>query len=228
MMVHLLGKTIGYSYMCHRLQALWKLLGNLHIIDLDKNCFMVKFASDQDYFKALTGGPWMILDHYLIVHQWDSSFRISNDMLKKMVAWVRFRLLPIHFYHAQVLTSLGNLVRKTIKIDFNTQSAKRGKFAWIVIELDLNEPLPLVVMLDGQPQPVEYESLPNLCFECGRIGHLSINCPKNPLAVLPPPSDPQGVLTVVKGPGLVAPVVDQFGPWMLVSRRHKLPKRESQ
>ncbi|CAN1729097.1 hypothetical protein LINPERHAP1_LOCUS496 [Linum perenne] len=67
--VRLMGKNIGYSYLCHRLNAIWKLAGNLHIVDLDKNCFMVKFSNEQDYFKALTGGPWMILDHYLIVHQ---------------------------------------------------------------------------------------------------------------------------------------------------------------
>ncbi|CAN1153312.1 hypothetical protein LINPERHAP1_LOCUS368 [Linum perenne] len=29
---------------------------------------MIKFSYEQDYFKALTGGLWMILDHYLIVH----------------------------------------------------------------------------------------------------------------------------------------------------------------
>ncbi|CAN1152494.1 hypothetical protein LINPERHAP2_LOCUS18778 [Linum perenne] len=127
---------------------------------------MVKFANDQDYFKALTGGPWMILDHYLIVHQWDPSFRVVNDLPKKMVAWVRFPHLPIHFYHVQVLTSLGNLVGKTIKIDFNTQRAERGKFARIAVELDLDEPLPPVVMLDGAAQHIEYENLPNLCFDC--------------------------------------------------------------
>ncbi|CAN1152495.1 hypothetical protein LINPERHAP2_LOCUS18778, partial [Linum perenne] len=108
--VRLLGRNIGYSFLCHRLHAIWKPVGQLHIVDLDKNCFMVKFANDQDYFKALTGGPWMILDHYLIVHQWDPSFRVVNDLPKKMVAWVRFPHLPIHFYHVQVLTSLGNLV----------------------------------------------------------------------------------------------------------------------
>ncbi|CAN1170989.1 hypothetical protein LINPERHAP2_LOCUS29303 [Linum perenne] len=58
--VRLLGKSIGYSYLCHRLHAIWKPFGNLHIVDLDRNCFLVKFANEQDYFKALTGGPWKI------------------------------------------------------------------------------------------------------------------------------------------------------------------------
>ncbi|CAN1188861.1 hypothetical protein LINPERHAP2_LOCUS39581 [Linum perenne] len=144
MVVHLLGKNIGYSYLCHRLHDIWKSVGNLHIMDLDRNCFMVKFDNEQDYFKALTDGPWIILDHYLFVHQWDHSFCASYDLPKKMVVWVRFPHLPIHFNHAQVLTSLGNLIGTTVKIDYNTQRAERGKYSRIAIEIDLSEPNPPV------------------------------------------------------------------------------------
>ncbi|CAN1829884.1 hypothetical protein LINPERHAP1_LOCUS32682 [Linum perenne] len=190
--VRLLGKSIGYAYLCHRLHVIWKPLGNIHIVDLDKNCFLVKFALEQDYFKALTGGPWTILDHYLAIHQWDHSFRISNDLPKKMVVWVRFPHLPIHLYHPQILTSLGNLIGKTVKVDFNTQRAERGKFARIAIELDLNEPLAPVVEIDGVSQAIEYENMPSLCFGCGKE--------------LTPES---------------------FGPWMLVERRGRRPRKES-
>ncbi|CAN1132958.1 hypothetical protein LINPERHAP2_LOCUS7365 [Linum perenne] len=55
--VRLLGRNIGYTYLCHRLRAIWKPVGNMHIVDLDRNCFMIKFSIEQDYFKALTGGP---------------------------------------------------------------------------------------------------------------------------------------------------------------------------
>ncbi|CAN1189901.1 hypothetical protein LINPERHAP2_LOCUS40170 [Linum perenne] len=175
--VRLSGKTIRYTYLCHRLHALWKPAGSMHVVDLDKSCFLVKFSTEQDYFKALTGGPWILLDHYLVVHQWDPSFRVSSVLPKKMVAWVRFPHLPIHFYHGQVLTSLGNLIGRTVKIDFNTQTAGRGKFARIAIEIDLDEPLPSCVLLDGVIQQVEYENLPNLCFDCGHVGHEATGCP---------------------------------------------------
>ncbi|CAN1835838.1 hypothetical protein LINPERHAP1_LOCUS34552 [Linum perenne] len=158
---------------------MWEPAGHLHIVDLDRSCFLVKFSLEQDYFKALTGGPWVLLDHYLIVHQWDQSFRVSNDMPQKMVVWVRFPHLPLHLYHGQVLNSLGNLIGKTVKIDFNTQKAERGKFARIAIEIDLNDPLPPVINLDGAFQKIECENLPTLCFDCGRIGHVKEHCPKN-------------------------------------------------
>ncbi|CAN1332712.1 hypothetical protein LINPERPRIM_LOCUS35828, partial [Linum perenne] len=216
--VRLLGKSIGYSYLCHRLRAMWKPTGNLHIVDLDKSCFLVKFSIEQDYFKALTGGgAWILLDHYLVVHQWDPSFRVSNDLPKRMVAWIRFPHLPIHLYHGQVLTALGNLVGKTVKIDSTTQSAERGKFARIVVEIDLDKPLPPIVLLDGAIQQVEYENLPQLCFDCGLVGHERLSCPRRagPDALEKgAPASPSST-AIVTDP---APAADSYGPWMLVSR----------
>ncbi|CAN1157945.1 hypothetical protein LINPERHAP2_LOCUS21848 [Linum perenne] len=226
--VRLLGKNLGYAYLCHRLHAISKPVGQLHIVDLDKNCFMVKFANDQDYFKALIGGPWMILDHYLIVHQWDPYFCVSDDLPKKMVAWVRLPHLPIHFYHAQVLTSLSNLVGETIKIEFNTQRVERGKFAWIAVELDLSEPLLPVVLLDGATQHIEYENLPTLCFDCGRIGHEALCCPLKLPAEASTVFVPHGPTISVIPNSQPAQELDQYGPWMVVSRRSSHPRRESQ
>ncbi|CAN1339568.1 hypothetical protein LINPERPRIM_LOCUS38538, partial [Linum perenne] len=143
----------------------------------EKLCQPWSNTADKDYFKALTGGPWMILDHYLIVQQWNPSFRVSNKLPSKMVVWVRFPHMPIQLYHKEVLISLDNLVGKTIKIDYNTQSAERGKFARIAVEIDLSEALVPGIDLDGAWQRIEYENLPNLCFECGKVGHLLDSCP---------------------------------------------------
>ncbi|CAN1148512.1 hypothetical protein LINPERHAP1_LOCUS21706 [Linum perenne] len=103
----------------------------MSIVDLNKDCYLVKFGSEQDYFKALTCGPWMILDHYLIVQQFC------------------FPHLSILFYHSQILTTHGNLIGRTVHIDFTTQITKRGKFARLDVETDLNKLFALVIELDG-------------------------------------------------------------------------------
>ncbi|CAN1120566.1 hypothetical protein LINPERHAP1_LOCUS17416, partial [Linum perenne] len=222
--VRLLGKFIGYTYLCHRLRSMWRPSGDMHIVDLDKSYFLVKFAVEQDYFKALTGGPWILLHHYLIVHQWAPSFRVSDELPKKMVAWVRFPHLPIHFYHGQVLTSLGNLIEKTIKIDFSTQKAERGKFTRIAMEIDLGSPLLPCVMLDGAVQQVEYENLSTLCFGCGRVGHEQVTCPDQPsleatkISIPAPTSSSRSELDTVTGQAAV--VADSYDPWMIASRKY--------
>ncbi|CAN1188003.1 hypothetical protein LINPERHAP1_LOCUS28138, partial [Linum perenne] len=46
--IRLMDKIIGYSFLCNRLRSLWRPLGNMHIIDLDMEYFMVRFGNERD------------------------------------------------------------------------------------------------------------------------------------------------------------------------------------
>ncbi|CAI0444922.1 unnamed protein product [Linum tenue] len=94
-----------------------------------------------------------------------------------MVVWVQFPAFPVHFYHKDILFSLGNMLGREIKLDYHTLHQERAKFARIAVEVDLSKPLIPRVWLDGAWQYVEYENIPVVCFECGKVGHTSENCP---------------------------------------------------
>ncbi|CAL1378303.1 unnamed protein product [Linum trigynum] len=110
LVAHLLGRSISYQYMCSQLRWKWKPSGNMEILDLNNSTFLVNFSEEKDYLNALTGGPWVILDHYLVVHQWSHTFRTSDKPHRSVVAWVQQLELPIHFYHREVLFALRNLL----------------------------------------------------------------------------------------------------------------------
>lgn len=56
---------------------------------------------------------------------------------------------------------------KVIKIDYNTFDMLWGKFAPIVVLVDMRKPLKSKVSVKNRVQQVEYESLPQIYFECG-------------------------------------------------------------
>ncbi|CAN0915196.1 hypothetical protein LINGRAHAP2_LOCUS28987 [Linum grandiflorum] len=142
---------------------MWQPMGRFRMVDLESEVFLAIFEDPADYFHALTGGPWTILDHYLTVFAWDAKFRVSDDLPQKMVVWVRFPRLPYHYYHCDVLNGLGDLIGKTIRLDNRTRNSARGKFARIAVEIDLSVPAPKCVFVDGFWQVVEYENLPSFC-----------------------------------------------------------------
>lgn len=45
--------------------------------------------------------------------------------------------------------------------------------------ITLDKPLVSQFLLDGRIQKVEYESLPNICFTCGKYGHNKDLCPNS-------------------------------------------------
>ncbi|CAN0876745.1 hypothetical protein LINGRAHAP2_LOCUS11476 [Linum grandiflorum] len=133
------------------------------MVDLESEVFLASFEDSTDYLHALSGGPWTILGHYLAAFAWDPTFRVTDDLSPWMVVWIRFPRLPYQYYHHDVLVGLGNLVGKSVRPDISTQNSVRGKFARIAVEVNLAEPLPKGVFVDGVWLIVEYENLPSFC-----------------------------------------------------------------
>ncbi|CAL1380725.1 unnamed protein product [Linum trigynum] len=228
LIVRLLGRSINYSYLCSQLRRLWRPVGSLEILDLNDDTFLTTFGNDQDYLRALTGGPWVILDHYLVVHQWSPTFRTSDKPHRSVVAWVQFPELPVHFYHREVLFAIGNLIGRTVKLDYHTEKLERGKFARIAIDLDMSKPLPTRIRLDGAWQGVLYENLPTICYSCGRIGHTEEACPsRNPTPPLPLLAAEN--LDCSSQPAAESPEIPSgYGPWMQVVRKARKQNRKQE
>ncbi|KAL4319829.1 hypothetical protein GQ457_18G007350 [Hibiscus cannabinus] len=123
--IRLLGKTIGYRALLNRIESLWMPAGEISLIDLDNEYYLVRFALEEDFSKII-----------LLVLWCGYAFRV---------------------YHIE---------------------GKRGRFARLAVMIYLDKPLKPGIIIDGHHQPIEYEGLPSICYECGKYGHSKEMCGK--------------------------------------------------
>lgn len=75
-----------------------------------------------------------------------------------------------------MIQTLATCIGSPIKIDGNTFTAKRGRFARFCVEVKTNMPSELGIFICGKIYQVVYENLPCICHSCGRVGHTIREC----------------------------------------------------
>ncbi|KAI9117104.1 hypothetical protein K1719_012103 [Acacia pycnantha] len=107
------------------------------------------------------------------------------------------------------------------------EARERGRYAQIAVLVDLQKPLVPWIKVDGRMYGVEYEGLPLICFECGRIGHAKEKCPLRKLVAISvalvseailvdgsPGGESEGERSKFSGGRLPEPGAAPFGEWM--------------
>lgn len=141
LVVKLLDKRIGYNTMRDRLTRIWKLQAGFEIMDIGNDFFMVKFDIEPGRLKVMEQGPWMIFDHYLTVQTWLPEFMSPVAKIDKTLVWIRFPGLNLVYYDESILMALAAAVGNPIRVDSNTLDVRRGRFARVCVEVDLNLPV---------------------------------------------------------------------------------------
>ncbi|PPS14530.1 hypothetical protein GOBAR_AA06041 [Gossypium barbadense] len=172
--------------------SLWSPSKPFHLMDIENGYFLAKFQSTTDYAKVLSQGPWLIYRQYLNVQPWIKEFTPFQPYPTLVMAWIRFPCLPSFLYKKKILEEIEATVGKVVRLDLNTDSKTRGRFARMAVYVNLEKPLIAQVIVNGTPQKVVYEGLPIICFTCGRYEHSKECCGfSNPSAIL-------GVVILIK------------------------------
>ena len=219
LIVKVFGRTVRYIFLINKLKALWKSAGDFSCVDLGSSFFLVKFESKNDFEEVLRGGPWFIGEHFLSIRPWSLNFRASEASMSSMAVWVRLLELPVEYYLRESLLRIGNGLGPVLRVDFNTASGSRGRFAQLCIQVDLDKPLVKTVRVGSVWVAVIYEGIGCLCFQCGRVGH-HLDCYPDNCPAGSGPTPTKQASTSVSEEGKDKP----FGTWMLVSRRKQQSK----
>ncbi|XP_019149842.1 PREDICTED: uncharacterized protein LOC109146642 [Ipomoea nil] len=177
LIVKVMGRKVGYTYLQRRLASMWKPKRSMDLIAIDNDYFLVRFGSVDDMEFAMYEGPWMVLGHYLIVKPWEPNFDPFNDTVEKVFVWIRVPSLPAEYFDFIFLRKLGNKLGRTVRVDQATSLVSRGMFARVCMEIDMRKPLVSKFTHEGKVQQVEYEGMHLVCFACGLYGHAKEACP---------------------------------------------------
>ncbi|XP_061364985.1 uncharacterized protein LOC133308383 [Gastrolobium bilobum] len=146
LIVKLLGRSTGVSFMKKKIEELWGRKGKVNVTDIGNEFYV------------------------------EPGFRPNAEGISKIAAWIRLPNIPLEFYDEVFFRRVGNWIEKLIKIDRTTNLHARGRFARICVELDLAKPLKGEYVLEGVLKHIEYEGLGLICFNCGKYGHSKDCC----------------------------------------------------
>ncbi|XP_039030243.1 uncharacterized protein LOC120164645 [Hibiscus syriacus] len=137
--VKLLGQRIGYTILRSKLHELWKPKQALKVMDIENDYFLVTFRTHAGYLHALTERPWTLFGHYLTVEPWTSGFSTTSPFPSKIMVWIRLPGLPVTLYKKSLITEIGESIGPVIKLDYQTEWGKRGRFARMAVRIDLSK-----------------------------------------------------------------------------------------
>ncbi|PPD95715.1 hypothetical protein GOBAR_DD07271 [Gossypium barbadense] len=153
----------------------------------------------------LSQGPWVIFGQYLTVKPWTIDFNPGLPYPNMVLTWIRFPGLPSHLYKKQTLWEIRGMIGKVTKLDFNTDSQARGRYARMALYVNLEKPLTSKILINGYLQKIEYEN------------YLKENCP-NVVHTTEPVKETEPKVVMSKSTAIGD---GDYGPWILVEWRNR-------
>lgn len=178
MILKVLNRNVGISVLQRKLRELWKPVGWMQVTDLPRQFFMVRFEKEEEYFSALTGGPWRAFGSHLLVQAWSPEFDPMKDDIVTTPVWIRLLNVPMNFYHPEIIMGIAKGLGNPLRVDLFTLRFERARYARVCVAVDLSKSLKGSVMVNGERYFVAYEGLTNICSKCGVYGHLVHGCPQ--------------------------------------------------
>jgi hypothetical protein len=143
----------------------------------------VAFDLNEDYQKALTGGPWFWGSAGLFLTPWFSDFDPSTAVITKIPIWVRLPNLPAHLWHISVFLAIADTLGRYLAVDSSWKENGLYTYGRFCAEIDISKGLPDQINLKygdfHWTQTLDYENTAFRCRHCHQTGHLQSSCPQH-------------------------------------------------
>lgn len=146
--------------------------------------FVAEFNSQQDLDRALSGSPWMVGRHTLLLQPYDERLRPSEIIFDCMELWVRIQNLPLGWMNRHRGERAMGVIGEVKKMDVDKDGKASGSFLHARVAIEVSKPLRRGVLLktkrdaDLEWFDLQYEKVPFYCLACGVMGHSEMDCDK--------------------------------------------------
>ncbi|KAK6163627.1 hypothetical protein DH2020_000491 [Rehmannia glutinosa] len=177
-----LGKrTVSWQAFQNVVSAMWSPVHGVIVKKLDNNRYLFVFKHPRDRKRALMEGPWTFDKFLIVLAEVGENDSPDSVALEWSEFPIQIQWLPMNKITHTVVAHLGNKIRKFISADI--EDGMYDSTLRIRVSIDVNKPLKRVLQVAREgTEPLilklGYEGLPNICYECGLLGHILKECLK--------------------------------------------------
>ncbi|KAL8503104.1 hypothetical protein ACS0TY_022012 [Phlomoides rotata] len=145
-------KPLGHEALVTRLGDLWNIRTPWSMIPIGEGYYSIQFSCDEDRERIFARRSWQLKP-----------------------AWIRISELPLEYWNKHIIIALASSVGTVIKIDGQTLGRTMGRFAHVLVELDLKQDREEFLMFERAGHcsfvGIHYEHLLDFCKFCNIIEH---------------------------------------------------------
>ncbi|XP_059288637.1 uncharacterized protein LOC132041991 [Lycium ferocissimum] len=181
---YVLGAHPPFTVLHGFIQRMWGKHGINKVVMMQNGIIMVRFDTAKGKNEIIQGGIYHFDNKPLIVKSWSPDMEFTRDELYSVPIWIKIPGLDFKYWSAKGLSKLGSLVGKPLMVDRNTERKIGLNFARLLVEVQIDTPLPDVVLLKNErgkviEQRVTYDWKPSICKVCQKYGLIEDICRKN-------------------------------------------------
>ncbi|XP_042942757.1 uncharacterized protein LOC122276936 [Carya illinoinensis] len=175
-----LERRIGKDTARTMMKRVWKVGKPLEFQEIDRNCYVITFASRRDKLRVMSGCPWLFDNHLFVLKDFDGETQPSMIDFDHACLWIQMLNLPLSYMNKTIGEVIGRSMGEVVEVDVLEDGSGWGRCLRVKVECDLKKPLAQgrTIVVEGKKfwVPFQYEKLPRMCFKCGRIVHEKDGC----------------------------------------------------
>ncbi|KAJ8423269.1 hypothetical protein Cgig2_022153 [Carnegiea gigantea] len=164
------------------MEKVWNPTHGVKTKEIGTNLFMFQFHHWKDMDRVLEGQPWFFDKNVVVLDgiKGDLQPSVIEEALHHVPFWVRVYNPPFEGRRESNIKAMADAIGVHIKMDEDV-IARWTKSLRFKVMVDLREPMvdEVHIRQDSGREvalQVKYERLPNICYYCGRLGHIEKDC----------------------------------------------------